>query len=219
MQRRFFFASVGGLLGAYWLPTASAWDEQRFRALQDRRSGPSGVRRLNAWLTMLVQQQGQPLNQQLDVVNAFWNTEVLAGLDSAIWRTADYWATPLETLGKGSGDCDDFVIGKYFSLIRLGVPFKKMRLIYVRARTGGINSPQDVAHMVLGFYENPTSDPLVLDNLVDKVRPASQRTDLRPVFSFDAESVYVGSAVSAASSRINRWQDLLGRMRQEGFDV
>jgi hypothetical protein len=59
----------------------------------------------------------------------------------------------------------------------------------------------------------------VLDNLVSSIQKASQRNDLTPVFSFDADSVYVDGARSASSERINRWQGLLVRMRQEGFDV
>ena len=73
--------------------------------------------------------------------------------------------------------------------------------------------------MVLGFYATPQADPLVLDNLVAGIQKASQRTDLTPVFSFDAEAVYVNGARSTSSERINRWQNLLVRMRQEGFDI
>src|SRR5690606_26911116 len=98
-----------------------------------------------------------------------------------IWRQADYWATPLETLAKRAGDCEDFVIAKYFSLINIGVAPEKLRLIYVRARVGGMGSSQSIAHMVLGYYATPHADPLVLDNLVGTIAPASQRRDLSPV--------------------------------------
>lgn len=219
LRRRLLCASAVGIPFVFLLPRAVAWDEQRLQALMEQRAGTPGLRRLNAWLELLVRQKSQAQSVQIKAVNDFWNTEVLAALDSSIWKMPDYWATPLQTLAKGAGDCEDFVIGKYFSLIKLGVPFKKMRLIYVRARNGGLGSQRDVAHMVLGIYETPTSDPLVLDNLIDGIKPASQRQDLSPVFSFDAESVYVGGVGTAAASRINRWQDLLMRMRQEGFDV
>ncbi|MGN1056871.1 MAG: transglutaminase-like cysteine peptidase, partial [Comamonas sp.] len=141
------------------------------------------------------------------------------GRDEQLWGSSDHWATPLETLGKGAGDCEDFVIGKYFSLLRLGVPGGQMRLIYVRARTGGVGSTQSIAHMVLGFYATPQATPQVLDNLVPRIQPASQRPDLTPVFSFNANGIYVDGARSASSDRINRWQGLMARMRQEGFEV
>ena len=134
-----------------------------------------------------------------------------------LWSQPDYWATPLETLGKGAGDCEDYVIGKYFSLLRLGVAVEKLRLIYVRARLGGAGSTQSIAHMVLGYYETPAAEPLVLDSLLDNIMPASQRKDLTPVFSFNAQGVYVAGAQPASVDRITRWRDLLARMKQEGF--
>lgn len=201
------------------IPWAGAWNVASLQIAMERRFGQPGLQRLQAWMQLLQSQQGQNPPQQLVAINDFWNLNVVAGMDQNIWHEADYWATPLETLGKGSGDCEDFVIGKYFSLIRLGVPARQMRLIYVRARVGGVGSTQSIAHMVLGFYATPQADPLVLDNLVAGIQKASQRTDLTPVFSFDAEAVYVNGARSTSSERINRWQNLLVRMRQEGFDI
>lgn len=146
-------------------------------------------------------------------VNGFWNTAIREAEDMAVWRRDDYWATPLEALGRGRGDCEDFVIGKYFSLVHLGVPPEKLRLIYVRAQVDG----RSVAHMVLGYYDQPDSEPLILDNLVHRIEPASRRRDLTPVFSFNAHAVFVKGSQSAGVDRITRWQDLLARMRQEGF--
>src|SRR5690554_4361761 len=122
----------------------------------------------------------------------------------AVWRRDDYWATPLEALGRGRGDCEDFVIGKYFSLVHLGVPPEKLRLIYVRAQVDG----RSVAHMVLGYYDQPDSEPLILDNLVHRIEPASRRRDLTPVFSFNAHAVFAKGSQSAGVDRITRWQDL-----------
>lgn len=220
LSRRSLLVWVAGAIGGAWaLRGALAWDASQLQRKMASSYGQPGLQRLQAWMQLLQSQQGQNPPQQLVAINDFWNLNVVAGVDQNIWHEADYWATPLETLGKGSGDCEDFVIGKYFSLIRLGVPARQMRLIYVRARVGGVGSTQSIAHMVLGFYATPQADPLVLDNLVAGIQKASQRTDLTPVFSFDAEAVYVNGARSTSSERINRWQNLLVRMRQEGFDI
>lgn len=193
-------------------------DVGRLHQTMQSRYGARGTQALDAWLAMLQAQAGRPVAQQLQAVNDFWNQTVMASEDSAVWSQADYWATPLESLGRRAGDCEDYVIAKYFSLIRLEVPAQKLRLIYVRARMGGAGSTQSVAHMVLGYYETPTADPLVLDNLVGSIYPASQRSDLTPVFSFNAQGIYVaGGGRPAPVDRIGRWQDLLARMRQEGF--
>ncbi len=220
LSRRSLLSASVAAVGAWALGGAGALDFDAGRLQQTMRSryGARGIQALEAWQAMLQAQAGHPAAQQLRAVNDFWNHTVLASEDSAVWSQVDYWATPLESLGRRAGDCEDYVIGKYFSLTRLGVPAQKLRLIYVRARVGGVGSTQSIAHMVLGYYETPTADPLVLDNLVGSIYPASQRSDLTPVFSFNAEGIYVDGAGKAAPvDRISRWQDLLARMRQEGF--
>lgn len=180
----------------------------------ERQFGKDGGRRLNQWFSSLdrLAKESEP-RTLLEGVNKFWNNTVREAEDIKAWRREDYWATPLETLGRGMGDCEDFVIGKYFSLVHLGVPPEKLRLIYVRAQVDG----RSVAHMVLGYYDKPDSEPLILDNLVHRIEPASRRRDLTPVFSFNAHAVFVKGSQSAGVDRITRWQDLLARMRQEGF--
>lgn len=217
-HRRAVLGMVLAALGGWGSQIANAWNVPQLRSSMASRFGEPGVRRLQAWMEMLEAQSTKPLMQKISAVNDFWNEQVLASLDSRIWKEEDYWATPLESLGKGAGDCEDFVIGKYFSLKQLGVPTQQLRLIYVRARVGGAGSEKSIAHMVLGFYETPQSEPLVLDNLIPAIRKASQRTDLTPVFSFNAEGVYVDGNRSAPAERINRWQSLLAKMQKEGFD-
>ena len=78
--------------------------------------------------------------ERLARVNDFFNRQIVFDDDMVIWNQADYWATPSETLGLGRGDCEDFVIAKYFTLRQLGLTSERLRLIYVRARTGTGNS-------------------------------------------------------------------------------
>ena len=74
--------------------------------------------------------------------------------------------------------------------------------------------------MVLTYYATPTADPLVLDNLIPEIRPASQRRDLLPVYAFNAEGLFVaGSNKKGDSKKLSRWQDVLKKMRAEGFAV
>src|SRR5690606_11374799 len=138
------------LLGA---PTqALQFDATQVAQRAQSRYGTEGAQALSRWFAVLDQQQSQPVQAQLKAINDFWNTQVRGGEDPQIWGQADYWATPLETLAKGWADCEDFVIGKYFSLVNLGVDSGQLRLFYVRARVGGMGSSQSIAHMVLAFY-------------------------------------------------------------------
>jgi hypothetical protein len=76
--------------------------------------------------------------------------------------------------------------------------------------------------MVLAYYAAPDAEPLVMDNLIGDVRPASRRPDLVPVFSFNSAGVFSGiaggGAVAASTGRLSRWEDLLRRAKVEGFD-
>ena len=101
------------------------------------------------------------------------------------WGKQDYWATPLQTLVTKAGDCEDLSIAKYFTLTAMGVEEEKLRLTYVKALD--INR----AHMVVSYFNKPNAEPLVLDNLNPKILPASQRNDLLPVYSFNANGLWL----------------------------
>lgn len=204
------------LLVLVWLPLSAPalqFEATKIRQAAVSRFGARAGTAVDRWMANLESARGLSERRQLDAVNDFWNMNVMAGEDIHIWGQLDYWATPVETLGKAAGDCEDFVIGKYFSLLHLGVPNEKLRLIYVRAQVGG----QSIAHMVLGYYPTPQSEPLLLDNLSGSIRPASQRTDLTPVFSFNSQGVYVGNTQKGSVDSISRWRGLLEKMRKEGF--
>jgi len=184
-----------------------------------QRWGAANLPRFQAWRDLLRNATGSE-PERLKLVNDFFNRQIVFSDDPTVWGLDDYWATPLETLGKGAGDCEDFVIAKYFSLSYLGVPIDKMRLTYVKARIGGAGSSISQAHMVLTYYSQPDAEPLVLDNLIGDIRPASRRPDLTPVFSFNSNGVWVGGGRQPNSSveRLSRWTELLTRMRAEGFE-
>jgi len=192
-------------------------DAPRLLQTARERYGANGSKQVQAWLEMLARSRGLAETAQIRAVNDFWNQAVRGAEDIDAWNQTDYWATPLESLGRGRGDCEDYVIGKYFSLVALGVPASKLRFVYVKATMGGAGSGIQVAHMVLGYYPTPNAVPLVLDNLYTGIESASNRPDLAPVFSFNASGVYVQGKQASPVERISRWNDLLLRMKQEGF--
>ncbi len=181
--------------------------------------GDSAQTRVERWVEHLDQLKGKSEDLQLRSVNTFWNTTVREAEDISLWKQEDYWATPLESLGRQAGDCEDFVIGKYFSLLYLGVPAEKLRVIYVSATINGPTGRKTISHMVLGYYPKPDADPLVLDNLNTEILPGSKRRDLKPVFSFNAQGIYVPGKANASADRLGRWSTLLARMREQGLPV
>lgn len=177
--------------------------------------GDSARRRINRWRDLVTNQQNAPLSdrQKLEIANGFIN-EVRFRDDIVHWKKKDYWATPLETLKTNGGDCEDFSIAKFFTLREMGVSQEKLRLTYVKALD------YNQAHMVLAYYESPSAIPLILDNLVGQIQPASERQDLLPVYSFNTEGLWVTNARGAGkrvggAERLSLWNDLIAKMRKE----
>lgn len=213
------------LAGLVWLGQAAhgGADFERLLATFSQRWGTSVTARFNGWQSMLQTVRSGSDAERLKRINDFFNRQIRFGEDSAIWNQPDYWATPLETLGLGSGDCEDFSIAKYYSLKEAGVSPEKLRLIYVRAKIGSSDAVASQAHMVLAYYAKPEAEPLVLDNMVSEIRPASRRPDLVPVFSFNSAGVFTGvsgneATPAAGTGRLSRWEDLLKRAKAEGFE-
>ncbi|AOE86951.1 transglutaminase-like cysteine peptidase [Pseudomonas sp. TCU-HL1] len=203
------------LLGAETVDAAWGLDPVLRKA--EKRYGRSGPAkdRLHAWRDLLDSGRRMTEHEQLHAINRQINRQVRFTDDSALWQRRDYWATPLETLAKGAGDCEDFALAKYFSLLQLGVAQEKLRITYAQALE--LNQ----AHMVVTYYETPDSEPLVLDNLVDDILPASRRNDLALRYAFDADGLYrvKGAALKRVGStaELPVWQGLLARMEREGF--
>lgn len=213
---------------AAWVCACGIWaaiaspDLDRAHAIAEKHYGAEAAMKVNDWRNMLANALDLPEADRLEHVNAFFNRRVRFEDDSIVWKQADHWATPLETMGRGAGDCEDFAIAKYASLRLLGVPAEKLRLIYVRAQIGGSGSPVSQAHMVLGYFASPDAEPLVLDNLTGEIRPAGRRPDLFPVFSFNDAGLWVAGARQSSAdptSRLSRWRDVLRRMHDEGFTL
>jgi len=208
---------VAGLLAIGLGLALAAANLDRMQQLARERYGSTAEETVVAWRRLMTEQRGQSVDQQLAAVNTFFNRRMLYELDPVVWGQNDYWATPLEFMGRATGDCEDFSIAKYMTLLELGVPNEKLRMIYVRARTAGAKTE---AHMVLGYYENPSDEPLILDNLITSIRPAGRRPDLSPVFSFNSQGLWVaGQTQSSAdpTARLSRWRELLDRMKQDGL--
>ena len=192
-----------------------AWDFTQILLKAEQRYGNLGnaKARLLAWNELMQSNSSLGETEKLTLVNSFFNRQFRFSDDSRNWRQTDYWATPVEALIKSAGDCEDYSIAKYFTLRRLGVPSDKLRITYVKALQ------YNQAHMVLTYYASPTATPLVLDNLIGEIRPASLRKDLLPVYAFNAEGLYLPNGKKGDSKKLSRWQELLQKMKAEGFAV
>lgn len=186
---------------------------EEFLNLIEQKHNKYARERVVRWQELIVNARSLSDRDKLQHVNDFFNSNVQFINDIALWGKEDYWATPIEMLSIGAGDCEDYSIAKYFTLKQLGVDEAKLRLTYVKAVEIG------QAHMVLTYFENKRSVPLVLDNLITDIKPATQRRDLVPVYSFNGTGLWLAKARGEGqrvgdSSRLSLWEDLEKRMGQ-----
>ena len=177
----------------------------------ESRYGSAARQKLEAWDSMIESAKNQSILNQLQMVNDFFN-KIPYKTDMAHWGKKDYWATPIEFMGTNGGDCEDYAIAKYFSLIKLGVPDSKLRITYVSYSKA--NSNYDQAHMVLSYYHKTGAEPVILDNINKTLQPASKRTDLKPVYSFNASGLWQSQTkgeTRAGDNNLNSWKDLMSR--------
>ncbi len=188
-------------------------DTSRIRAEIERVYGPPAGQRFQDWRDALPPLDHLSEQEKLVAVNDFFNKLIFID-DIELWGMEDYWATPLEFLGVKGGDCEDFSIAKYFTLVELGIPKKKLRLFYVKALE------YNQFHMVVGYFPKPRDMPLILDNIDPKLKPASLRKDLKPYFSFNGQHVWSmkvmgrGKLIDKADG-LTLWQDLRDRYLAE----
>ena len=148
--------------------------------------------------------------EKVKIVNDFFNT-IPYYTDIQHWKQKDYWATPIEKISTYGGDCEDYSIAKYYTLRELGIEEKKLRIMYVKALEW------NEAHMVLAYYPKPKQVPLVLDNIKKDLRPATERKDLVPVFSFNANGLYLAKAQGTGkrvgdTKKLKLWDNMMKRM-------
>lgn len=135
--------------------------------------------------------------------------------DPVLWKSEDYWATPVEFAAVAAGDCEDYALAKYFALRELGMPAEKLRITYVRLlREGRLEN-----HMVLAYYPESGAEPWVMDNLEKRFMPAAERPDLTPVYSFNDDRVWKvqggGDRELGSPQQLRKWRELLDRVRAE----
>lgn len=208
-------ASTVVMMFSCWALIASAAFEISVQVLSktEDQYGLLARDRIESWKRMLDAPKGISEDEKLHLVNSFFNqTKFKSDLDH--WGKEDYWATPFELLATNGGDCEDYSIAKYFTLRELGIPDEKLRITYVKALQ--LNQ----AHMVLAYYSEPDTEPLILDNLTMDIKVGSQRSDLHPIYSFNGDGLWLskqrglGKRVGQ-SNKLNQWNDLTQRILKD----
>ncbi|MDD3055046.1 MAG: transglutaminase-like cysteine peptidase [Aliarcobacter sp.] len=184
--------------------------EHQLKSIENK-YGIQARTRVEEWDAMIESSKDENTLNKIKNVNDFFN-KIPYKTDLSNWGVKDYWATPFEFMGIGAGDCEDYAIAKYFSLIKLGIPDEKLRITYVSYKKA--NSKFEQAHMVLTYYHKVGVEPVVLDNIDKTLQVASKRTDLKPVYSFNASGLWQAKTKGEArvgNNELKSWKDLMSR--------
>ena len=177
----------------------------------EEKYGKFAKNRFIALNTMLEKSKNSDLRTKLEKINDFFN-DIKYASDQTVYGTSDYWANPYEFLATDKGDCEDYAIAKYFTLLELNIPKEKLYFGVVDIK-GERNS-----HMVLLYLDNKNSTPLVLDNLSFKVIPLTKRKKLIPKFAFNENDSYkftqnrFTEKIKINWGKEDRWNKLLNKV-------
>ena len=122
--------------------------------------------------------------RQLDAVNRWANAKPYIE-DWVNWGVPDYWETPAEFIRRG-GDCEDYAIAKYFSLVRLGFSPDNLRIVIVNDRN------LQAFHAVLAVRQ--AAQTWLLDNAVPDIVPMEVAVQYAPIYSLNERSWWLYSA-------------------------
>ena len=200
---------------------AAGYDFNKFSSYAKQRYGEEAYKNTLELQELITSLQSASETEKLKKINDFFNRKIHFAEDIDLWGKSDYWATPLESIGRNAGDCEDYSIAKYTFLKILNVPNDKLRLTYVRAEIRNQDRRVVLAHMVLSYYATPQAEPLILDSLVPEIMPASARKDLTPIFGFNDKGLWVGAnnkSKGQSTSHLSRWRDVLTRIQADGVN-
>ena len=212
MHKKLFISFILILLTSL-IVTASRYfniSEQQLSAIENK-YGSNAKKRVELWDSMLESSKDESVLNKIKNVNDFFN-RITYKTDQAHWKKKDYWATPFEFMGTGAGDCEDYAIAKYFTLLELGI--KKENLYFAVVDVKGERN----SHMVLFYLEDLNSTPLVMDNLNFKVLPLNKRINLIPRFAFNELDSYkftlekFTDKVTVNWGKEDKWKKLLHRV-------
>jgi len=191
--------------------TSNYVSKQQITQLTKKYNSRAG-KRLSLWNKMMIKASKLDELQQLKAVNNYFN-RIKYLRDKKHWGKNDYWSTIFEFIGSGAGDCEDFATAKYFSLKLLGIADEKLELSYVKLTTR--QKKYDANHMVLSYFTSPDAVPILLDNVNLRLKLATERPDITPVFSFNAsgllKSKHKGNPSKTMQYNLAAWQKLMQR--------
>lgn len=131
------------------------------------------------WLEFEWRAKGLARPALLEAVNDFVN-RIPYRSDEDNYGAADYWASPREFFEKG-GDCEDYVISKYFILKHFGVEPTSMRMVVI--------VDDWLIHAIL--VVDVDGNEFILDNRFSLSDSEASLAQYRVIYSFDEQFAWI----------------------------
>ena len=171
------------IYAAHWRKLQDDWAAERKildQCRAERERCPS--RAALQFMAVTDEAKKQTGHAQLGYINRAINLAIRPMNDLANYSIREKWTAPLATLERGTGDCTDFAVAKYYALGEIGVPLKDRRLLVVRVK------PRGKEHTVLAVRED--QHWLILDNRNMTIVDAADATEYAPLLEFDHRGVW-----------------------------
>ena len=133
--------------------------------------------------TLLEKSKNLKFSEKLNVVNREINDLITYQSDQSIYNNADYWALPKESISRGQGDCEDYVILKLALLKKLGIPTRSMSMVVLK------DMERNLFHAVLAVSTNKGA--FILDNVYSSVLLDRQLPHYLPLYSFSENRSWI----------------------------
>jgi predicted transglutaminase-like cysteine proteinase len=149
--------------------------------------------KVQSWRAAIERLQGGAGLELLTAVNSAVNKLISYRDDMTAYGKVDHWATPMESLA-GYGDCEDYALVKYLSLIELGLPHDQMRIVILK------DNARNIGHAVLAVTLNERT--YVLDNVIARPTLDSALTHYQPIYSFNQTRQWLNVAMRTRSEQV-----------------
>lgn len=204
-----------GLFGSLEFPTGRLdaipnWVQVRARMETERATyhacdaNPAACpsQRVAGWRQRIAALRGQDRMTQLRTINQYLNHAVPYVIDQANYGVSDYWASPLELMRRG-GDCEDFAIAKFESLMELGFTNDQMRIVVL------VDTLRNLPHAVLAVELD--GETYILDIVTDAVLSHDRLPQYRPQFSVNLDRRWAHVISPSTQARFRAAHPLIAR--------